>query len=207
MIRFSGINHVAMATRDMEATIRYWRDLLGMRLVGGFGRAGYRHYFFEISETDMIAFFEWPEVENIPLKDHGVPVKGPFAFDHLALGVGCDDDLWRIKDQLDAAGFWVSEVVDHGFIHSFYTFDPNQIPLEFSAPVEVKNLRKYPTLLDKHPLPTALEGDNPRPGVWPEVKSATPPEDRIVFPGEGWSIPGGDRDIEVDIHSAAAFKP
>ena len=81
MVNYTGINHLAMATRDLDKTIRFWRDLLGMRLVAGLGRPGYRHYFFEISDTDMIAFFEWPHVESIPEKDHGVPVKGPLAFD------------------------------------------------------------------------------------------------------------------------------
>src|SRR4030043_488867 len=57
-MKFNGINHLAMATGDMDATIRFWRDLLGMRLVGGLGEPGYRHYFFEISQTDLIAFFD-----------------------------------------------------------------------------------------------------------------------------------------------------
>jgi catechol 2,3-dioxygenase-like lactoylglutathione lyase family enzyme len=48
-MHYTGINHLAMATGDMDATIRFWRDLLGLRLVAGLGRPGYRHYFFEIS--------------------------------------------------------------------------------------------------------------------------------------------------------------
>ncbi len=45
MVKYTGINHLAMATGDMDATIRFWRDLLGMRLVTGLGHPGYRHYF------------------------------------------------------------------------------------------------------------------------------------------------------------------
>ena len=128
-INYTGINHLAMATGDMDATIAFWRDLLGMRLVAGLGRPGYRHYFFEISPHDMIAFFEWPGVEPLPEKDHGVPVRGPFAFDHVAFEVSGQDDLQRLKNRLEAADHWVSEIIDHGFIHSIYTFDPNQIPI------------------------------------------------------------------------------
>ena len=102
MAKFSGINHLAMATGDMDKTIRFWRDLLGMRLVAGLGHPGYRHYFFEISKHDMIAFFEWPEVHKITEKDHGVPVKGPFAFDHVSIEVDSDDDLWELKDKLES---------------------------------------------------------------------------------------------------------
>jgi len=184
MIHYSGINHLAMVTRDMIGTIRFWRDLLGMRLVAGLGRPGYRHYFFEIAAHDMISFFEWPDVQPMPEKDHGVPVKGPAAFDHVAIGVNSDDDLWEIKARLEAAGFWVSEAIDHGFIHSIYSFDPNQIPIEFSAPVPSVNLRRHPRMLDKHPLPTALEGADSVTGFWPEPEEM-PADQKVIYPGEG----------------------
>jgi catechol 2,3-dioxygenase-like lactoylglutathione lyase family enzyme len=185
MVTYTGINHLAMATADMDETIRFWRDLLGMRLVVGLGRSGYRHYFFEISPHDMIAFFEWAHVEKIPEKDHGVPVRGPFAFDHVSFEVKTDADLWEVKDRLEAAGLWVSEVVDHGFIHSIYTFDPNHIAIEFSAPVPDMDVRKQPKMRDKRPTAVAREGPDPQPGRWPEVTSPTPPENRWVYPGEG----------------------
>ena len=185
MTRYTGINHLAMVTGDMDRTIRFWRDLLGMRLVAGLGGKGYRHYFFEISDQDMIAFFEWPDVDKIPERDHGVPTRGPVAFDHIAFGVEGDDDLWALKDRLEAAGFWVSEVIDHGFIHSIYTFDPNHIPIEFSSPVAGVNLRRQPKMLDRHPSAAASEGPEPRPRRWPAVVHPTPRMERAVDPGEG----------------------
>lgn len=193
MPAYTGINHLAMVTGDMDRTIRFWRDLLGMRLVAGLGGKDYRHYFFEISDRDLIAFFEWPEVQNIPEKDHGVPVRGPFAFDHISFGVDGDAALWDLKDRLEAGGFWVSEVIDHGFIHSIYTFDPNNIPIEFSAPVAGVDLRRRPRMLDRHAGPIALEGPWPRPGQWPAVTQSTPVDQRMVFPGEG-AVFAEDRD-------------
>ncbi len=185
MGRFTGINHLVFATRDMDMTIRYWRDLLGLRLVAGIGDQNYRHYFFELSAQDMIAFFEWPEVRPVPEKDHGMPVKGPFSFDHLSIEVAADDDLWDLQARLDAAGFWVSEVMDHGFIHSIYSFDPNNIPIEFSAPVAGIDLRKKPALKDRHPSAAALEGPEPQSGHWPAPKGSVPEAERLIFPGEG----------------------
>ena len=91
MIRFNGVNHIAMATGDIDTTIRFWRDLLGMRLIAGLGQPGYRHYFFEISETCAIAFFEWPSVTPVQEKEHGQVVRGPFMFDHISFGVETDD--------------------------------------------------------------------------------------------------------------------
>lgn len=196
MVHYTGINHLAMVTHDMAETIRFWRDLLGMRLVAGLGRAGYRHYFFEISPHDMIAFFEWPDAKPIDEKDHGVPVKGPVAFDHLSIEVESDEDIWVLKDRLEAATRWVSEVIDHGFIHSIYSFDPNNIPIEFSAPVAEVNLRLKPLMLDRHPLPEAMEGDQLQSGYWPEIKNPTPVKDREIYPGEGAAFvpPSADPD-------------
>jgi len=183
-IRFTGIHHLAMATRDMETTVRFWRDLLGMRLVVGYGRSGYRQYFFHITDHDMITFFEWPGVEPIPDKEHGAPVNGPFAFDHVAFEVADGAALFALKDMIEAAGFWVSEAVDHGFIHSIYTFDPNNIPIEFTAPVPGVDVRKRPVMNDRNPLPVTYEGCEPQPGHWPEVDDPTPEDEQVVYPGE-----------------------
>jgi len=185
MPTYTGINHLAMATKDMDTTIRFWRDLLGMRLVAGLGRPGYRHYFFEIAPHDMIAFFEWPDVDKIPEKDHGVPVQGPFAFDHVSFEVATEEDLWELKAKLESADIWVSEVVDHGFIYSIYTFDPNHIPIEFSVPVQGSDIRKHPQMKDTDPTSVTLEGPDPQPGIWPEGLPTVPPEDRSVYRGEG----------------------
>ncbi len=192
MVKFRGINHLNMATRNMDTTIRFWRDLLGMRLVAGMGRPGYRHYFFEISEYDMIAFFEWPEVYSIPEKDHGVPVKGPFAFDHVAFEVENEGDLWELKDRLEAAEIWVSEVVNHGFIHSIYTFDPNNIPIEFCSPVEGADIKKNPKMKDKMPSSVALEGPEPQPGLWPEPTDPIPTDERRIYAGDGMILTEDD---------------
>ena len=185
MIRYNGINHLAMATGDVDATIRFWRDLLGMRLIAGLGKPGYRHYFFEISERDSIAFFEWLAVEPVEEKEHGRTVAGPFIFDHVSFGVDTKDTLWELKDRIDAAGFWVSEVIDHGFIYSIYTFDPNGIPIEFSLNIEGVDIRKNPKMLDAHPTDVASEGPNPDFGKWPEVAGPTSENERKVYPGIG----------------------
>ena len=194
MINFTGINHLAMVTADMDATIRFWRDLLGMRLVAGLGQPGYRHYFFEITAHDMIAFFEWPDVEKMPEKDHGAPVKGPAGFDHVSFEVAADDDLWELKARLEAADIWVSEVVDHGFIHSVYCFDPNNIPIEFSAPVTAVDVRRHPKMMDRTPTAAALEGAEPRRDHWPQPVGPVQESHRRIYPGDGMILAGATDD-------------
>ena len=200
MFSFTGIHHIALATRDMDLTIRFWRDLIGARLVAGLGRPGARQYFLEIAPNTMLAVFEWNGVEPVPEKDHGVPVKGPYGFDHVSFRLSDRQDLPRLKQRLEAAGFWVSEAIDHGFIHSIYSFDPNGIAIEFSVPIPLLDVSTHPRMIDHHPSPTTLEGPEPRPDVWPE--SSVPGDiDDAVFPGEGaefldaarknWFRPGG----------------
>jgi catechol 2,3-dioxygenase-like lactoylglutathione lyase family enzyme len=195
MFKFNGVNHLAMATGDMDRTIRFWRDLLGMRLVAGLGQPGYRHYFFQISEADLIAFFEWPGVKHVVEKEHGRPVSGLFIFDHVSFGVETEDDLWALKDRLEAAGFPVSDVIDHGFIHSIYAYDPNGIPIEFSHDVEGVDVRKKPQMRDRAPSRITLEGAEPQSGIWPKVITPIPESERMVYPGAGSELFHGKKSI------------
>ena len=195
MTRFTGVNHLAMATGNMDGTIRFWRDLLGMRLIAGLGKPGYRQYFFEISDHDMLVFFEWPGVLPVEEKEHGRPVTGPFAFDHVSLGVASDDDLWELKDRFSAADIWVSEVIDHGFIHSIYTYDPNGIPVEFSYYVPGTDIRTGPLMADREPTALAQQGPEPQDGAWPTVGQRTPREERRTYPGAGSELFHGKKQL------------
>lgn len=185
MIKFNGINHLAMATGDMDATIRFWRDLLGCRLIAGLGRPGYRHYFFELSPTDAIAFFEWNGVTPIEERPHGAPRKGPIAFDHVSFGVETMADLWEINDRLTAADLYVTEAIDHGFLISIYAYDPNGIPIEFSWNKDTENIREQPAMHDPEPCALARQGPEPQPGCWPAVTHPTPDMRKTIFPGAG----------------------
>ena len=194
MIRYKGINHLAMITGDMDKTIHFWRDLLGMRLVAGLGKPGYRHYFFEISPDDLLAFFEWPRVEPKEEKDHGYPIKGRHIFDHVSFGVATINDLWNLQDRLTDAGYPVSGVIDHGFILSIYSWDPNGIPIEFTINAENIDIRTYPEMLDKLPTQAAQEGSDPQPRHLPEPQDHTPHKKRKIFPGAGSELFHGIKD-------------
>lgn len=183
-MKYSGINHLALATGDINTTVRFWRDLLGMRLVAAMGTPGYRQYFFEVSENDLIAFFEWPSIEPIEEKDAGRVVNGPFAFDHVALGVEDDDALWKLKQELEANDIWVSELIDNGFIHSIFTFDPNGISLEFSCTVKNIDIRRSPIAADALPTEVTKEGSEPQLGKWKSAELEAPFGERKLYQGE-----------------------
>jgi catechol 2,3-dioxygenase-like lactoylglutathione lyase family enzyme len=182
-MNFIGINHVALVTSDMDTTIRFWRDLLGMRLIAGIGAEGNRQYFFEIAENSMISFFEWPDVKPIDDKDPGRPVAGPFGFDHICFEVENRDELWSLRDKLEAADIWFTEVLDNGFIHSIFSTDPNNIQLEFCYRVQGINISQQPRMLDTDQSAITAEGPELQTGRWPEVTRATPEQERKVHPG------------------------
>lgn len=184
MIKFSGVNHLAMATGDMDATVRFWRDLVGMRLVAAMGGPGFRQFMFEMSSRVLLVFFEWPGIEPIEEKGHGSPAKGPLGFDHLSVGVETMDDLFELKDRLNAADVWVSEVLDHCFICSIYTYDPNGIAVEFSCSTGDADVRKTPVFTDKQPSAVTQEGPEPNPCAFPGVACPTQKEDQKVYKGD-----------------------
>lgn len=181
---YKGINHLALATNDMDNTIRFWRDLLGMKLIAGIGGRGNRQYFFELSANVLIAFFEWPEAEPVPDKDAGRPAKGPIIFDHLCIELTGREQFWALKDRLTAAGVWITEEIDNGFIRSMFSTDPNGIQLEFCYSIDNRDIRSRFRMKDVSPSAVTKEGPGPFPEKWPEVKSPTPENERKIYPGE-----------------------
>ena len=103
----------------------------------------------------------------------------------VVMEIGMPYSHWELKDRVEAAGFHVSDVIDHGFIHSIYTHDPNGIPIEFSHNVEGIDIRKEPQMRDYAPSQATLEGAEPRLEMWPKVETPTPASKRVVYPGAG----------------------
>ncbi len=181
----TGINHLAFITDDMEKTIRFYRDLLGMELNAGVGHGGYRHYFFRFGDN-QIAFFEYGIARPMERKFHGAPTAKPLGFDHVSLSVATREELFGFKDKLEAAGFEVDGAVDHGTMWSIYFFDPNNIPLEISW--DCMEIVEAPAMDEDDPMDIVAEGAGPQPGVWPEVTRPTPPGEMTAHPGNGHTM-------------------
>ncbi|MDA1100399.1 MAG: VOC family protein [Proteobacteria bacterium] len=181
----TGINHLAFITHDLEATIRFYRDLLGMTLEAGVGHDGYRHYFFRAGQA-QIAFFAYDGAQPMRPKSHGSPTREPLGFDHVSMTCESREDLFAAKDRLEAAGFEVSGAVDHGTIWSIYFFDPNNIPLEISW--DIMQITQPPAVADDQPLAIVAEGAGPQPGHWPEVTRPTPVAQMTAHAGNGFQM-------------------
>lgn len=183
MSNYKGIHHLAMVTGDLDKTIRFWRDLLRMKMIGTFGKAEYKQYFFEISLNSAISFFQWPDVKPIHEKDAGRMQSGQIVFDHVSIEVESEDELWKIKERLEYANEWVSEVIDHGIILSIYTFDPNGISLEFTYQKEKESLQEKQQLFDSNPSNISKEGIDPQGKLYPDNPNPTDREKRKTYKG------------------------
>jgi catechol 2,3-dioxygenase-like lactoylglutathione lyase family enzyme len=131
--RWRGINHLALITHDMDATVRFYHGVLGARLVAHLGTEAFRHYFFELGPENTVAFFEYRTLQLTPFaKPAGVPDPRAVQFDHVSFNLPDEEALLTLRARLKEAGSEVTDVVDHGFIRSIYFTDPSGIALEAS---------------------------------------------------------------------------
>jgi catechol 2,3-dioxygenase-like lactoylglutathione lyase family enzyme len=124
-----GVNHLALVTPDMDATVRFYHGVLGMRLVATLMAGPMRHYFFEIAPGNCVAFFEWQGAGTFR-KPAGWRVEQPLQFDHVSFNLPDQEALLELQARLQEAGVEVTEEIDHGFAHSIYFTDPSGIALE-----------------------------------------------------------------------------
>lgn len=129
-----GINHLALVTTNMDATVRFYHGVLGARLVATLATPAFRHYFFEVGSQNTLAFFEYHGIElETFAKPAGVPDPRAVQFDHLSLNLPDEEALRDMQRRLKAAGCEVTEVVDHQIFRSIYFTDPSGIALEASC--------------------------------------------------------------------------
>jgi catechol 2,3-dioxygenase-like lactoylglutathione lyase family enzyme len=130
---WKGLNHLALITNDMDATVRFWHEVLGAPLVATIGTDTFRHYFFSFGESASVAFFEYRgQRTNELAKPAGVFDARAGQFDHLSMDLPDEDALLALRQRLTDACCEVTDVVDHKLMRSIYFSDPNGIALEAS---------------------------------------------------------------------------
>lgn len=131
---WGGINHLALITTDMDATVRFYHGVLGARLAATVGTPEFRHYFFEFGPHCTVAFFEYTNLTIEPFaKPAGVPDERATQFDHLALNLPDQDALSALRRRLAYAQCEATDIVRHNSVHSIYFTDNNGIALEASC--------------------------------------------------------------------------
>jgi catechol 2,3-dioxygenase-like lactoylglutathione lyase family enzyme len=132
-VAWRGLNHLALVTTDMDATVRFWHEVLGAPLVATVATDSFRHYFFDVGNGATVAFFEYAGVElDRFAKPAGIPDPRAIQFDHLSLNLEDEAAVMALRARIEAHGSEVTELVDHGLMRSIYFTDPNGIALEAS---------------------------------------------------------------------------
>jgi catechol 2,3-dioxygenase-like lactoylglutathione lyase family enzyme len=131
---WSGINHLALITADMDATVRFYHGVLGARLAATVGTPAFRHYFFEFGPHCTVAFFEYADlaIEGYAV-GAGEPDPRKVQFDHLALNLPDEGALRDLRRRLAEADCESTDIVEHNSVHSVYFSDNNGIALEASC--------------------------------------------------------------------------
>src|SRR3954447_12524026 len=120
-----GIHHAAFICSDVEATIRFYQDLLGfplVELVENRDYPGSSHFFFDLGNQTLLGFFDFPGLGLDP----GIESIG--SVQHIA--ISCPRDRWeQIRARLDEAGVEYAGP-DRGIEDSMYFKDPDGIQIE-----------------------------------------------------------------------------
>ena len=117
-----GLHHVALVSGDVERTVLFYQELLEFPMTEIFENRDYpgsNHFFFDIGNGNLIAFFDFPGLDVGPYAE----VLG--GLHHVCISV--EPERWQhLKDKLDAAG--VEYVAESG--SSIYFRDPDGARLE-----------------------------------------------------------------------------
>ena len=158
-----GLNHVALVCEDMERTVDFYTNVLGMKLVksidlpGGLGQ----HFFFDMGGGQCFAFFWFTEAKaRVPGVSNPRELIDPATFhedptaitsshgsmNHIAFDIA-PDKIEDYRKRLIEKGVQVSEIMHHDtsaeqvapevtdrvWVSSIYFLDPDGIILEFAA--------------------------------------------------------------------------
>ncbi|GAA3124887.1 VOC family protein [Streptosporangium carneum] len=134
-MRTRGVDHAAYVTTRPAETIRFYRDVMGLRTphvitAKGWGsrpHPDFVHFFFDIGDGDRLAFFYYFGVPEDP------EARPPDY--HLALHVDTEEELLAWRGRFEEHGVRVIAQIIHETIESIYARDPNGMIIEITRPL------------------------------------------------------------------------
>jgi catechol 2,3-dioxygenase-like lactoylglutathione lyase family enzyme len=152
-----GVHHTAFPTWKPKSTVRFYRDVLGLKVrhaitAKGWGQDNhpdFLHFFFDAGNGSTIAFFYY--VGTTPRPE----LTGPRGYvgmaRHTAWTARTEAELQAWRKRLEQHGVAVSEEVQHETIRSIYFRDPNGYPLEITLqtrPLDAADVRDAELTID-----------------------------------------------------------
>jgi len=122
-LRIAGIHHITLLVADVERSLAFYRNVLGMRLVKqtvNDDDQSARHLIFGDEEGrpgTLITCLEYPEL------DEGTVGRG--STHHFALSVESEEELEAWREYLGTRGVAATEVLERTDFKSIYLRDPD----------------------------------------------------------------------------------
>ena len=130
-LRISGIHHITLLCADVERSVGFYRNVLGLRVVKqtvNEDDRGARHLFFGDEEGrpgTLITCLEYPELDEGAI--------GRCSTHHFALSVATEEELAAWRDYLVSKGVPVTEMLDRTYFKSVYMRDPDGHIIELAT--------------------------------------------------------------------------
>ena len=149
MVRVNKVGHVVLNTRDVEASVKFYTEALGMEVVSFRSERPAAFLSFGTQHHD-IALFQASEGAE----------RGQLGVNHIALQIeGGVEELKALHQKLLDCGAQVDRTSDHGITQSVYFFDPDGNRLEiFCEMMEQAEARSYLRDRGGTARPVTLEG-------------------------------------------------
>ncbi len=161
-IEWGGVHHLAFVCRDMEKTVDFYTNILGMTLIKGFDIPSGQHFFFDMGGTNLLAFFWFSDAPDAApgvasaghLLGKGSISSAHGSMNHVAFHAPLEK-IEAIREELMSKDVEVSDVINHAdiptqpgilrttaeindttWLRSIYFLDPDGIMLEFCSAVK-----------------------------------------------------------------------
>jgi catechol 2,3-dioxygenase len=119
MAKINKVGHVVLNVKDVEASVNFYREALGMEVMRL--REGNAAFLSFGTQHHDIALFKAPEGAE----------PGTLGLNHIALQIeGGETELRQLYGRLIQHGAKIDRTTDHGMTHSVYFFDPDGNRLE-----------------------------------------------------------------------------
>jgi len=130
MVKTLRISHPAFFGTRLKETIRFYTELLGMKIVlrqPNLDDASMEHLFFHVGSDNFIAYFLTKDAEAGLRYSQSRPGVG--GMNHLAIDVDASSFAAALE-RLHAEGIDVRGPIDRGYERSIYFKDPNGVRIE-----------------------------------------------------------------------------
>ena len=144
-----GISHIAVCVRDMDKSLAFYRDILGMKVtkdeIQDTSTGGLTHTYKHKRDTRRTVHLAWGQDPFLVMTSHpgdrtdGEAIKlDQVGVSHLSFTV---KDVRGLADELTAKGIEIAGGIEafadaDGNVRTFFAFDPDGILVQFDGGIE-----------------------------------------------------------------------